>query len=103
MVNQELDLFFQHLMAKRFSEARMMADMVSIWGAGRGGQGRRAALRGILELMAQRSPQQDIFKKVDKVVEVFSKRLNTVWSDEFDQGYYEVWLRFSKHVRKMHG
>ena len=99
-LSEGLTLFFEHVSAKRISEARMMINTPSLWGVGRLGQGRRAALEGIINLLNAKSDTSVNFEKLKRLAETFSKRMNTIWCDEFDKGYFEVWIKFIEFNKK---
>ena len=96
--SEDLVLFFQHIFAKRISEANTMANTF-FWGLGRIGQGRRAALEGIISLLNVRSTNPPDYG-LQKVTEMFSRRMNTIWCDEFDKSYFDVWIKFYDFISK---
>jgi hypothetical protein len=100
-IEEGLILFFEQVAAKKLPEAKTMINSSLFYGEGRLGQGRRSALQGIVNLLNGKSDTFVIFeKKLEKMAEIFSKRMNTIWCDDFDRGYFEVWMKFIEFSQK---
>lgn len=99
-LSEELNSFFERISEKRFSEARLVADAPSLWGVGRLGQGRKGALHGIISLFNSKSDAIGNLKTLNRMLEIFSRRINSIWCDDFDKGYFEVWIKFIEFSKR---
>lgn len=103
-LNESIAKFLEYLSVKRIPEAKLMMNTHAIWGEGRLGKGRRVALQGIINLLNARSATlENLDQKLMRLEEIFSQRINTIWCDDFDKGYFEVWIKFIGYAKTVEG
>ncbi len=88
--------FLEHLLAKRYSEARDLVLNVSRWSGSERLAGRRAGCMGLISALTQKR-QADLDMsdgKMARLGQILLRLRSSLGCDEFDRGYIDVWLRF---------
>lgn len=77
------------------SEARALLADTSRWSDEARSYGRRLGLKGVLNSISHKSLPFGLSSEPDKVGsvrDIIRNRQTSIWGDEFDRGYFEVWL-----------
>jgi hypothetical protein len=95
----ELEEAYRHLIAGRLEEAK------AVLGANPRPKegyrlGVRVALEGILRSLGRRKGR-NVIDNLSRMVDLVKARLESGWLEEFDQGFFETWLRFLEDYGKV--
>lgn len=89
-------LFF--IMERKFQEAKTILDTGLKNSTSNRVLGAAAALEGLIAMQSAKPPVLPFDAQMDmaKVRKMLSQRESSIWSDDFDRGYFSTWKKFLK-------
>ena len=66
-------------------------------------QGKYIATKGMISMIDKRKNNDGLIEDIEKMLrlkKLLVKQVGSVWSDDFDKGYYETWIKFINFSRR---
>jgi hypothetical protein len=63
------------------------------------------AARGMISMLDNKNVDDGIFEdkeKMSRLKKQLAERINSIWCDDFDRGFFETWIGFINYYRR-HG
>lgn len=89
------------IIESKFSEAREMVLQTFENTTSERTRGARFAIEGIISKFSGKGDQSlDLGHNAARLRTVINRKISSVWSDDFDKGYFSVWKEFIKLLTK---
>lgn len=66
-------------------------------------KGMYMAAKGLISMIDKRQNNEELIEDIEKMLrlkKLLVKELDSIWSDDFDKGYYETWIKFINFSRR---
>ncbi|MBI2125903.1 MAG: hypothetical protein HYU02_01095 [Thaumarchaeota archaeon] len=86
------------IIEKKFQEAKTILDTGLKNSTSNRVLGAAAALEGLIAMQSAKSPVLPFNLQMDmaRIRKMLSQRESSIWSDDFDRGYFSTWKKFHK-------
>ena len=108
-MSEALDRALELLLNGKVNQVKAMLAQQEYFGEGYLGAGRRLAIEGLASTLNHRRGEKHLPdpQKMIRMRRVLEDRLKSIWCDDLERGYIQVWLRFlssylSRSLGKMH-
>ncbi len=94
--------FFKHIIAKDLVAAKTaLKEEFKV--KDDKGRGRYMAARGMISMLDNKNIDDGILEDKEKMTRLkkrMTERVNSIWCDDFDKGYFDTWISFINYYRR---
>ncbi|MCP8317412.1 MAG: hypothetical protein H3Z51_11245 [archaeon] len=93
---------FQLIIEKRYSDARDLLKPSDNYQGSDLSPGKKFAIEGIIAFLNDKS-KEGYLKDIDhlkKLRRFFKSKISSIWSDDFDREYFEIWIDFINFLQR---